>query len=272
MQKILIRGILFFFLLCNGHGAEIDKACSYHFKQLIKKAKNTLPSLARDMAEAIKDPYNVSVDQIYRAFVRLKEEEEIFFDTYVNRSPNKRKLTEGEVDVLRENFNVLHLEAKDVQYFYGNEIQRLYFFLEQALLELDALDLTKRVIQKTNSSPDTTYSALLRTYHALRSSGRSTDSIGIRASDIFSERILLSEEVGIALGEFYRAFLAGEEFDLHKSLQDIGLGHHYYKIEKAFKEDKVANEVCCLTGTGCLFCPNNLGLRYKNIENRDKGN
>lgn len=247
--------------------SNVEMACVGQIKTLLKKADKTLPKLREDIFNIFQDNENVTMKDIFHVFDRLKNEEEIFLDTYMNRSKLKRALTDEEREILRKNFKVMHLNDDDIQYFYSNELWKLYSLLDQAIIELDSLDLATRLAKQNDLSSDIIYLATMQTFTAMRTHTVDMKALGARSAEIYSSREMLTDAQALGVAALYKKFQESKNIHFYDELEKIDLARYFHQIQKAFEENKIQQDLCCKTGTGCLFCPNNLGLRFKNKQN-----
>lgn len=137
-----MKGILFcFILIISGTSAFAisEENCIVQITSIAKSIKKLRPAFMQSLEEVIREP-EVRIKDLKSILRSLKEEEEIFLDTYTNRSKRKRKLTPREASELALRFGWNTSEVEIVQTLYSNEIKRLIIladkFFRNALTDL----------------------------------------------------------------------------------------------------------------------------------------
>lgn len=249
-----------FFITFSLQSLAVESSCFKYIRVLSKSLEKTLPENAKSLASLINGD-DIQLSKLYELFDLLKAQEETYLDTYMNRSKTKRVFSEKELEHVRETFKLDNLSDEDVQTFYANEIYRLYSFVDFSIHEykaIESLDISKF----SKEEIDHIRKVLILTYQSsIKSSNIRV--LGMDSHSLHSQIEPLSFESIEVLLKGYELVVA-KEIDSAKTLLLNSGFQNSDTIIRNFQESKIGLSNCCKEGDGCLFCPNNLGLRSKN--------
>lgn len=237
-----------------------NSGCSNILNKLVDRSSKMLDSVAEDLKAHLSNTEKATNENIYAIFDRLKAEEATFLDTYLNKFDKKRKMNENEIKFIQESYKLPNLTSEEIQIFYTNEIYYLYAMIEDAILARDTFEIIKNI---NLLEDEDAFQAISHTLFVIRGS-LNTKELEYTASQVFDKLETLTNEQAVKIVGLYKELISENKTDITEELRTIGFAYNATSIQRQFKEKKVSQEICCNTGDGCLFCPNNLGLRFKN--------
>ena len=255
---------LLFIILFSRQTNAIEPTCFQYFKNISKSAPKLLEAL-REKLDKILIKDSIELEDLKDLFERLKQEEEIFNTTYLNRSSNKRDLLDKEVQYLRKSFKLDNLTPQEIQDFYSNELYKLYLFVDHSINEYFA-HLTLRE-QASSINDEKLIKTLVLSYQGIRDTS-SLKEIGSNFTELIHKTRPLSKKETSLLVKVYELVNKDEIDGAHSLLQESEFKAQADSIIKSFESDKLGVNVCCKSQGGCYFCPNNLGLINKNAKKR----
>ncbi|MDD0853684.1 hypothetical protein HBN50_11290 [Halobacteriovorax sp. GB3] len=238
----------------------VESSCFKYIRVLSKSLEKTLPENAKSLGSLISGD-EVQLSKLYELFDLLKAQEETYLDTYINRSKSKRSFSEKELEYVRKTFKLDNLSDEDVQTFYANEIYRLYSFVDFSIHEYKAIESVD-ISKFSKEELDHVRKVLILTYQSTIKSSN-IRALGMDSHSLHSQIESLSfESIEVLLKSY--DLVSVDQFDSAKSLLLNSGFQNSDAIIRNFQDSKMGLSNCCKEGDGCLFCPNNLGLRSKN--------
>lgn len=252
-------------LLFIANSYPVEPGCFKYLKTIISTKSKMLKDLASHIDKNLVKE-SIYLEDLENVFNRLKQEEETYNSTYLNRSSFKKELQEDEVQFLRASFKLEHLSEQELQDFYINEVYKLYLYVDHSVTEYFAQATLVNHVQREDSSD--ILKIFILAYQGMRSQN---DIKGLGAS--FTSRVKDLEELTPSqvdiLTEAYHRVRDKQIEQAKELLKASDLSHHTESLISQFQRARVGVDVCCKSAGGCYFCPNNLGLKLLNATKRD---